>query len=103
MRVELRGGQWAELRERIDHGAHKRIKVGIRKAGDDDVAAVDLDDVVIREFVTAWSIKDINGVVIDLAAADALDRLPSDIADALVTASLDAYQGATVPNPSTGN
>ena len=103
MRLELRDNQWAELRERIDHGAHKRIKVAIRKGNESDVAAVDLDDVVVKEFVTAWSISDINGVAIPITDADALDRVPSDIADALLEGSLEAYKGASVPNPSTGS
>jgi hypothetical protein len=103
MRIELRDGQWAELRERIDHGAHKRIKVAIRKGQESDVAAVDLDDVVIREFVTSWHILDLEGHAIPLADVDALDRVPSDVADELLTAALEAHQAASVPNPSTGN
>jgi len=100
MRLELRDGQWADLRERIDHGAHKRIKVAIRKGSEDDALAVELDDVVIREFVTAWNVLDLEDNAIPLGE---LDRVPSDIADALLQGALDAYQGASVPNPPTGS
>ena len=103
MRENLRDGQWADIRERIDHGTHKRIKVAIRKAEDDDVAAVELDDVVIRAFVTDWSVKDIDGQPIPLTDTDALDRLPSDVADALLALVLAAHKQATVPNAPTGS
>lgn len=103
MRVELRDGQWADLRERIRHDAHKRIKVAIRKATDDDAAAVDLDDVVIREFVVAWDIRDLDGQPIPVTDADALDRLPSDIADVLLTEALAAHERASVPNSPTAS
>ncbi len=101
MRLELRDGQWAELRERISHGADKRIKLQRRKGADDDAAALETDDVLIREFVIAWLILDPDGNVIPLADADATDRLPDDIADELVVAAAKTYIGATVPNAPT--
>lgn len=92
MRVTLRDGQWAELRERINHGQAKALK---RAERDDEF---DLQTEVIRQFVTAWDIKDIDGIPIALTDADAVDRLPSGIADELFVAAADAYKANTVPN-----
>ncbi len=103
MRLDLRDGQWAELRERITHGAHKRIKLAIRKGNEDDAAAIELDDILIREFVTEWHIRDLAGELVPLTDADATDRIPSDIADVLWRAAVDLQQGATTPKSPTAS
>lgn len=101
MRLELRDGQWAELRERISHGADKRIKIANRKGRDDDASALEIDDVLIREYVTAWHVLDIDGAAIPLTDPDATDRLPEDISDAIAIAAAEHYSGATAPNAPT--
>ncbi len=101
MRLELRDGQWAVLRDRIDHGADKRIKLARQRGKDDDEALVNIDDTIIREFVTAWHVMDPDGTVLALEDPTAIDRLPDDIADAIATRAAEIYIGATVPNPST--
>lgn len=103
MRLELRDGQWADLRERISHGADKRIKIANRKGKTDDAAALEIDDVLIREYVTAWNVLDVNGSAIALDDADATDRLPEDISDAIAVAAATLYAGATAPNAPTPN
>ena len=103
MRLELRDGQWADLRGRISHGADKRIKIANRKGKDDDTAALEIDDVLIREFVTAWNVLDITGSAIALDDADATDRLPEDISDAIAVAAAGIYTGTTAPNAPTPN
>lgn len=103
MRLELRDGQWAELRERISHGADKRIKLANRKGRDDDAAALEIDDVLIREFVTAWNVLDIDGSAIPLDAPDATDRLAEDVSDAIAIQAAEIYTGATAPNAPTPN
>lgn len=95
MRVELRDGQWADLRERITHGDDKAIK---RKYRDDPTEAA---TEMIRRFVVTWSVKDPDGKPIDLSDADAIDRVPEDIADELFDAAGAHYKVATVPNPPT--
>lgn len=101
MRLELRDGQWADLRERISHGADKRIKIAWRRGQNDETQTLELDDVLIREFVTVWHVLDVDGQAIPLADADATDRLPEDISDAIAVAAGELYRGVTVPNPPT--
>jgi hypothetical protein len=99
MRVELRDGQWAELRERITHGADKRI----RRAED----SVGRQTQLLREFITAWKMNDPDGKAIELSDEDAIDRMPEDLADELVGDASKNYGRATVPNaptpPSSGS
>lgn len=102
MRLELRDGQWAELRERISHGADKRIKIA-RRSRDTVAEELEIDDVLVREFVTAWHVLDVDGQAIPLDAADRTDRLPEDISDAIATKAVELYTGVTVPNAPTPN
>lgn len=99
MRVELRDGQWAELRERITHAADKRIRRAYLVSERADI--VEAQTVKIREFITAWSVNDPDGKPIDLSDADAIDRLPEDIADELHEEADNHYGRATRPNPPT--
>jgi len=98
MRVDLRDGQWAELRERISHGADKRIRLMRHRGSTDPDALLETGDLLIREFVTAWHVLDVDGSAIPLGDADATDRLPEDIADVIIDAAAELYNGATVPN-----
>lgn len=95
-RVELRDGQWAELRERITHGQHKTL---IRTFEAND--AVEFGTALVREFVRAWHVLDPDGEAIPLADADAIDRAPSDIVLALAEAANEAFTDATVPKGTT--
>lgn len=99
MRVELRDGQWAELRERINHGADKRIRRAYIVSNREDV--VEAQTVKLREFVIAWAVNDPDGKPIPLEDPDAIDRLPEDIADVLSEEADKHYGRATVPNPPT--
>ena len=79
MRVELRDGQWAELRERINHGTDKELKKLVLRTTGDESVGLDLDTAVVRAFVTAWHVLDPDGSVIPLGDADAIERAPDDI------------------------
>lgn len=100
-RVELRDGQWADLRERITHGADKEIRRARNAAKANPEAVFDWSTVIVRAFVRAWSVQDPDGTPIDLADADAIDRAPDDIVDALFTPAAEAWLGATIPNAPT--
>ena len=101
MRVELRDGQWADLRERITHGQDKLITRARRLAREDvDETTADVT-ALLRAFVGEWSVNDLDSKPIPLSDADAFDRAPSDIIDTLVGACLPLYAPATVPNPPT--
>lgn len=100
MKVPLRDGQWADLRERINHSEDKRLSRLARasKASDDPL---DWQTELVRAFVRAWSVNDVDGQPIDIADSDAIERAPADIIDLLWEQASDAYTGATVPNAST--
>ena len=102
-RIELRDGQWADLRERITHGQDKAIRrAQLRARLDPGGDAGEGDTVALRAFIRAWSINDPEGKPIALEDADAIDRMPSDIADVIATEVNALYHPeATVPNPLT--
>jgi hypothetical protein len=97
MRVDLRDGQWADLRERITHAEDKEIRRARRRARDNLDDTYDDLSVALRIFLLAGEIRDINNVPIDLRDANAVDRLPKDIVDVLMGPVLDLYTGATSP------
>jgi hypothetical protein len=101
MRIELRDGQWAELRERINHGEKKMLMRAVQAGQRDESLIFDYETVLVRVFLRAWSVKDIDGNPIDLADGDAIERTPADIFDELSDAAERLYLEATVPNGST--
>jgi hypothetical protein len=101
MRVELRDGQWADLRDHITHAVDKTIKVARLKAKSQDADAFDWQTILVRAFVRDWSVKDPEGNPIPITDPDAVDRAPDDVIDALWVKAAEAWTGATVPNPPT--
>ena len=101
MRVELRDGQWADMRERITHGTDKAIKNARTVSLRDNSVAFDWTTVLVRAFVRDWHVQDPDGVAIPIADADAIDRAPDDIIDTLLTTAAELWTGATVPNAPT--
>jgi hypothetical protein len=99
MRQDLPDGQWYELHERITHAEDKAIKRLSAQARTDETVWFDVDSALIRTFVKDWYVKDRDGQPIPATDPDAVDRLPSDIADTLATAAALAYTGATDPKP----
>ena len=96
-RIELRDGQWAELREHITHGADKRIKRAYVAGRREDADVFEAQTAVVREFTKSWNILDPDGAAIPLDAADAFDRMPDDIVDVLFAAGTDLWKEATTP------
>ena len=102
MRIDLRDGQWAELRDRISHAEDKQIMRSRRKVRDDPETVGETETIALRIFVRAWSVNDTDGNAIPLDAPDAIDRMPSDLADELIGLILPIlYPAATVPNAPT--
>lgn len=98
MRVELPDGQWAELRERINHATEKRVKVALNRGHANAELAFDFDTEVVRAFVSDWSVKDIEGLPIAIADVDAIERAPGDIIDRLAIEATQVWTGRTFPN-----
>lgn len=102
-RIDLRDGQWADLRDRITHGTDKVIKKARAAAESDPDDRIELDTIVVRAFLKQWTVTDPDGNVIPVDDADAIDRAPEDIVDELMRAAVELYTGATVPNAPTPN
>lgn len=103
MRIDLPNDQWVDLRERITHAQDKEIRRARRASVDDAAATGTADTVALQVFVREGRILDLAGEPIDLTKADAMDRVPMDIADVLIGEILKRrlYTGATVPNEPT--
>jgi hypothetical protein len=108
MRVDLRDGQWAELREHITHGYDKAIKQASLAARANQSEVFDWTTIVVAAFVRAWNVRDPDGTEIpfpptgDLdAARAAVERAPEDVVEALFDPAVESYSGATVPNAPT--
>jgi hypothetical protein len=102
MRIDFPEGQWVEVRERITHGQDKEIRrARVRVRDDPEHTSGEDVTVALRVFVSAWSVKDVDGIPIAIGDLDAVDRLPMDIADPLFETVATLYLGATVPNPPT--
>lgn len=93
MRIELPDGQWAEVRDRITHGARKAV---IRAVLEDDLAGM---AAITMAYVSAWEVKDPDGVPIPFDAPDAFDRTPDDVAKALYDRVLERWKSLTDTSP----
>lgn len=100
-RIELRDGQWADLRERISHRSDKDLRIAYRRGRDDAEQQAEFDTILVRAFVRHWSVLDPDGTAIPIEDPDAIDRAPEDVADALVVAAAELWTGATAPNAPT--
>ncbi len=101
MRETLSDGQWVDVRERITHAQDKAIRRAKRRVIDDPTAVGDADSTVLRIFIRDWHVLDVDGNPIPLTDPDAIDRLPMDVADALIPKMVALYNGTTVPNSPT--
>lgn len=101
MRIELRDGQWAELREHITHGTDKDIKRARTASMKDDTVAWDWVTVLVRAFVRDWHVSDPDGNPIPITDPDAIERAPDDIVDTLFPLTVEQWTGVTIPNPPT--
>lgn len=97
MRIDLRDGQWADLRDRITHGQDKVILKAHRRGAANPDEQVDFETILVRQFVRSWNVLDPDGQAIPLDDGDAIDRAPEDIVDELFKAAVTAWTGATIP------
>ena len=56
MRLELPAGQWAELRDRLNHGQAREVRRALLAAKEKFSDAADLDDVMVRAYLVSWSL-----------------------------------------------
>jgi hypothetical protein len=117
-RIELRDGQWAELRDHINHKTDKGIWLARKRAIDAGVTAEGFGwkTLLTRLFVRSWSVKDPDGAPITITPIDLtdddpvalaredlgpIDHAPDDIVNVLYKAAAEAWVGTTVPNAPT--
>jgi hypothetical protein len=101
MRVELRDGQWAELRERITHADDKALKKAHIRGEQEAEAKLDWADLLTATFIRDWHVLDIDGQPIPWEGVGSLERAPDDVVDALWEPTFALYKAATVPNEPT--
>lgn len=103
MRVELRDGQWAELRERLSHGDRKRLIKAYRAASGDDAATLDCQTLIVALHLRTFHVLDVDGEAIptDGDREEAVLRFPADIADTLLGEASDVFAENRDPNPPT--
>lgn len=92
MRVELGSGQWADLRERLMYQQAKPIRVidALRKGGD-PAALADLDMALVKGYVEAWNVLDLQGNAVPL---DTPEQAPDDAIQTIALAALGLWNGA---------
>lgn len=98
MRIELRDGQWAELREHPSHGQVNIVRRALLRAGEDLEAAVDVALAYVSAYVIAWSVHNGEG---DVPLSSAVDA-PDDIVQAIAAAAQGLYAGRPDPKDSAG-
>jgi hypothetical protein len=94
-RVDLPDGQWVDFRERITHGQLKDV---LRASSSDDLQFM---AVVTQTFVRDWYVLDADGSTIPHDAADAFDRVPSDLAILIYDKVRPLWQAANTARPET--
>jgi hypothetical protein len=97
MRVDLRDGMWAELREEPSHAQVNLIRRALLRATDESEAAADVAAAYIAAYVSAWSVRTKSGLEIPLErAVDA----PDDIIERVASEAAQLYAGKPDPKGS---
>lgn len=94
MRLELRDGQWADLRERLTYEQAKGVRVASLAIKSDRTALADFDLALVRAYVSAWHVIGITGEAVPL---DTPETAPDDIIQPIATAALDIWNGQPDP------
>lgn len=99
MRVELPGGGWADLRERLLYGQARDVRVGLVESQRDPAALVDFDLVLVRAYVEAWSVVDPDGHAVPLESPE---LAPDEDVQAIVQAAMGLWNGRPDPKGTPG-
>lgn len=116
MRVDLPGGDWIELTDRLNYAQMRRIRATSQAGGDTALEGV-------AAMARGWSLRDAQGVVVPFPGAEvdgvpseAFDAVPFDLMMAIMEAAARApaleglfgveapnAEGSTLPELSTGS
>jgi hypothetical protein len=94
MRLPLEGGQWADLRDRLTYGQGHAVRVALMAVDADRTATVDLDIALVRAYVSAWNVLDLDGNAVPL---DQPETAPDDVIQAIALAGIQAWKGKLDP------
>jgi hypothetical protein len=97
VRLDLPGGGWADLRERLLYAQARPVREVMARAATDKAALVDLDMALVRAYVEAWEVMDPQGRPVSL---DAPETAPDDVIQEISMAALPLWNGK--PDPKGG-
>lgn len=87
------GGQWAELRDRLSYGAAHDVRVAFVRMESSLEGAADLDIALVRAYVVAWHVIDLEGNTVPL---DAPETAPDDVIQKIALTALDIWNANAV-------
>lgn len=90
MKLTLPDGQWADLRDRLTYAQGRSVRLALLASKDGAPGMADLDLALIRAYVAAWSVRDLEGADVPLERPD---QAPDDIVQTLANAAMDAWKG----------
>lgn len=99
MRLPLPEGQWAELRERLTYEQGREVYAAFIAVDKDRAALVDLNIVLVRNYVSAWSVRDLDGADVPLEAPEGA---PWDTLTDIAAKAIDIYKGRKDPKAGAG-
>lgn len=98
MRLDLPGGQHADLRDRLTYGQGRAVRVALLALEADRAALADLDLALVEAFVADWHVLSIDGGAVPLADAASA---PDDVIQAIALAAMDLWKGKPDPKGTT--
>lgn len=90
MRLPLKDGQWAELRDRLTYAQGRSVRLALLASRDGAPGLADLDLALIRAYVSAWDVRDLDGQPVPL---DRPELAPDDVVQDVSLKCMDAWKG----------
>lgn len=90
MRIELTGGDWADLRDRLLYGQAREVRLAMVAIEADKAAMADVDIVLVRAYVADWHVHDLAGELVPL---DTPEAAPDDVIQAIALAGMELWKG----------
>jgi hypothetical protein len=94
MILSLPAGQEAVLRERLTYGQAHGVRVAYFAIEANPAAKADLDLALVRAYVSAWTVLDLDGRAVSL---DTPELAPDDVIQAIVIKAADLFGLTRVP------
>jgi hypothetical protein len=88
MRLELADGQSATLRDRLTYGQAHGVRAAYFAIERDPALQADVDMALVRAYVSAWHVLDVDGNAVSL---DAPEQAPDDVIQAIAQQAADLF------------